>query len=334
MIRQILTGVFESLARLRVQAFQKKIFSSYRASVPVISVGNLTFGGTGKTPVSHFLMELLQKHGRRPGLVSRSYKARHQEIRKIDPAVDRPEDVGDEAFWLAEQWPLVPVYSGPSKWKTARQLEKNEKVDVILVDDGFQHLKLQRNLDILLFDASEEALHYRAFPLGRAREALGSFQRADLCFLTKCNLAAPKNLKFHREQLLGKPIFEFDYQISALENMFSASPAPEAPQKILLLSAIARPESFKHLVRAYYPQAEIALASYPDHHIYQVSDLQGLKYKIASQKYDLILTTQKDAVKLKKISECRHLPLWVVHLALKPRFDVESLYEKIDSYLS
>jgi tetraacyldisaccharide 4'-kinase len=220
------------------------------------------------------------------------------------------------------------------KWQTAEALSQNENVDVIILDDGFQHLHLFRNLDILLLDATEDPINYNCVPAGRARESWNAIERAQLIFLTKCNLAAPKNLQFHREKIKGKEVFEFDYFLSSCLSLKGSAQLIHKPKRILLISALAKPESFKKLIEDHFPESIVASFEYRDHHDYSKKDLEKIKLKIAKENYEIIMTTEKDAVKLQKLVDGEGLPIWVVSLGLKPRFPVESLYEKIAGSIS
>jgi tetraacyldisaccharide 4'-kinase len=328
-VAKALAGGFEQISQWKADAFKKGWLRTHKVSVPVISVGNLTVGGTGKTPVSAFLLNLLLENGKRPGVVLRSYKAKTQTIQKVNPSSDRAEDVGDEALLLAQKFPNLPVYSGPRKWQVAEDLSRKEKVDVIILDDGYQHLHLHRDLNILLLDASEDPKNYQCVPAGRARENFSAIDRAQIFFLSKCNLASPENLQFHRERLAGKEVFEFDYQFSSYMDLKGSVDFKIKPQKILLVSALAKPESFKKLASQSFPGAQIKSLEYADHYHYGAQDIKEIRSEMQKGNFDLILTTEKDGVKLQKLSECEGLPIWQASLSLKPKFSGESLYEKI-----
>ncbi len=316
-----------------MQAFQKGLFRSHKIAIPVISVGNLTFGGTGKTPVTEFLMKLLMQHNQRPGIVCRAYKAHHQKVQRINPRYDQATNVGDEALMLAQKFPQSPVYSGRKKRQVAQSLSLKENVTILLLDDGFQHLSLQRNLDIVLLDANEKAENYFCAPMGRAREPWSALDRANFIFLTKCNLARPENLEFHRQKLKGREVFEFNYGIKAFENLKGQKTTSLLFKKALLVSAIAQPLSFQALVQSSYPEIVLETMSFRDHHSFSHQDLLKIRKRL-SQGFDCILVTEKDFVKLKDLRFAKELPIWQVQLELKPDFSVESLYAKLHPLFS
>ena len=327
-IRKLLANIYSTLAQWRAKAFQNGILQQHKIKIPVISVGNLTFGGTGKTPVTEFLMSLLMEKGQRPGIACRSYKARIKKGQRINPRYDQATDVGDEALMLARRFPQSPVYSGRKKWQVAEAISQNENITVLLLDDGFQHLPLARNLDIVLLDATEKPENYFCFPIGRAREPWSALARAQMIFLTKCNLATPENLKFHRERLKDREVFEFKYGIHSFENFKGQKAKTISSRKALLVSAIAKPQSFQALIQSQFPEMQVESMAFPDHYSFRHQDLVKIRKRM-NQGFDCILVTEKDFVKLKDLRAAKELPLWQVQLELQPDFSVESLYAKL-----
>ncbi len=326
--RSLLAQIYAMLAKWRVKAYQKGFFQKHKINIPVVSVGNLTFGGTGKTPVTEFLMRLLIEKGQRPGIACRAYKARRKKVQRINPRYDQAHDVGDEALMMARRFPQSPVYSGLKKWQVAEAISQNERINVLILDDGFQHLALERNLDIVLLDANEKPENYLCFPMGRAREPWSALKRGQLIFLTKCNLASPENLEFHRQRLKGLEVFEFKYIVGGFEN-FKGQKAPKINfKKALLVSAIAKPKSFQALIQNEFPGLTIESLVFPDHHRFRHQDLVKIRKRM-NQGFDCILVTEKDFVKLKDLRSTKELPIWQVQLELQPDFSVESLYAKL-----
>jgi tetraacyldisaccharide 4'-kinase len=333
-LSRALSAGYSQLAKLRVVSYQNGWSQQHHLKIPVISVGNLTFGGTGKTPVTEFLMKLLLEKGQRPGIACRSYKAKNNKVQKINSMADHAGDVGDEALLLARQFPQSPVYSGLRKWQVAEEISQRENIDTLILDDGFQHLKLHRDLDLVLLDACESPDNYFCFPAGRGREPWSALERADIILLTKCNLAGAENLKFHREQLKDRDVFEFSYAVRGFENLQGQvlSDLPRS-QKLLLVSAIAKPQSFEALMKKRFPEAIIETLSYTDHYAFKASDIATIQARLKNG-FDGVLVTEKDGVKLKDLKTAYELPLWQVQLELKPDFSVESLYAKMHSVLA
>lgn len=240
-------------AALRGRAYERGWFKSFDVGVPVVSIGNLTAGGTGKTPMTALFVEGLRARGLRVGIISRGYGGTHSEISAsastgasvsastsarggpmrvpvAQAVADRTRHArcfGDEPVWLAARFPDVPVFVGTDKVATALALSRenrNEnsgknKIDLILADDAFQHRRLKRGLDVVLLDASEPRWHYRPLPLGRMREGFEALSRAHAIFITKANLAAAGQIDWLRtcvgESAGGATeIFEIDFVIT------------------------------------------------------------------------------------------------------------------------
>lgn len=309
--------MYSSAANLKNYLYDQQILTAENCGRPVISIGNLTMGGTGKTPVVDYCLRLLIAKGHRPGIVCRSYRGSAKAPGSVD--AQHPEIFGDEACWYAGRHPGIPVWSGPRKVDTARALVRNADVDVILVDDGFQHRKLHRQVDLLLLDATDGPAAYECVPMGRARESFVHRRRATAICLTKSNLVPENSLQELRERVgLGVPIFEFRSRLTPREIPSQGS--------VLLVSGIARPESFRVMVDELLPQRRKASLSFGDHHGYTVKDVEVIEAVAKRNQAEAVLVTEKDAVKL--------MPLWRSNLPLLPlslevdlKGSVESFYE-------
>lgn len=170
-----------------IKGFPEKSF--YKSYAPVISVGNLNTGGSGKTPFIVYLASLLsqQLDKKKILIVSKSYKTQAQQPLCVDQKNPTGALIyGDEPFLLKSILKdKADIWSGPVKWKTLQEAEKHKTYDVVLIDDGFSHYAIKKNLDIVLFDVSRDKQHYRLLPFGRLREPLSHLQRSNLVVLTK-----------------------------------------------------------------------------------------------------------------------------------------------------
>jgi tetraacyldisaccharide 4'-kinase len=196
----LLAPFFKGLTHLRVALYQKNRISSIELPIPVISIGNLTMGGTGKTPFTLCLLEKYQQQYK-IGVVVRSYKAKLKEPKRVELNHISSETFGDEAVLIQKKMPQVIVYSGPCKFKTAQKLYDEERPDFIIVDDGFQHLKLKRNLDIVLLDTSVVKSDYSWPPSGRMREDFSALDRASIIVLTKTEMQNEQTLAYLKKQI-------------------------------------------------------------------------------------------------------------------------------------
>jgi tetraacyldisaccharide 4'-kinase len=309
------------LSQARVGAYQRRWVSSLTLKTPVVSLGNLTVGGTGKTPMADLVISYYEKHQKVVGVVSRSYKAEAQRPQRVDLAKSNAARIyGDEPLWLAQHHPEAIVYVGPQKWRTARVLETLEKIDVILVDDGYQHLRLNRQLNVLLIDLSQPISHYQVLPVGRAREAFSEFKRADFVILTKVqsrNLETEKWLK--AQGLFRKPHALVKQKLGDLRRLRVEKPPenlnfrlmvdPDKPMRLLVVCALADPKSFLDLLRNRFPQIQFESVLFADHYQYSGRDIDSIESQQKIHSCQGIVTTEKDEVKLRGFSKCAS---WIV----------------------
>ena len=263
---------------------------------PVLSVGNLTLGGTGKTPFVQFLVTELRSRNVQVAVVSLNYKANLQSISLVDPNQSHAAQIfGDEPTFLAEALkPLgVQVVVGPRKWETALWAETHLRPQVIVVDDGFQHRPLARETDFVLIDASAPMEDYQFFPRGKARDLWTSLKKADVLVLTKVNQADELWLD-HLRELLPAGMVRVE-----MAGRLAGDFLEESQKKVLAFAGLGRPESFKKSLEeeAFFELLEFK--AFPDHHKYSSQDIKALLDRKEELGADLILTTQKDWTKVK-----------------------------------
>lgn len=342
------SNVYLFLVSLKGWLYEKKISKSTTLSLPVVSVGNLTVGGTGKTPIIIYLINLMRSQNCRIGVVSRNYRVASNQILKVDTsisAVASPgKSFGDEPVLIAEKT-QVPVYVGPVKVNTAKELIRNEKVDIIFVDDGFQHLKLKKNCNILLFDVTQMDSKNYLLPRGRYREPLSSYKKADIIFWTKTNFISADELTVLKGQISFSGLqVDWVFELSSIEFpdfpqfSFNADAATHLSgrqefsniRRFVLVSAIARPEFFKKMIYDLNPRNEIVEKIFRDHHQYIADDLKTIMDKPLNFKH--FLTTEKDYTKLKDLWP-KDVPLGIVKWKLKPNTSDQKIYETVTSFL-
>ena len=295
---------YRRLTILRYQYYQRGCFSSRKLSIPVISVGNLTVGGTGKTPTTLYLARLLQSQGKRVVVLSRGYKgSASQKVNVVsdgEQVLLSPDEAGDEPFLLAEKLSGVPVLTGKDRGLLGDYAQREFAAEVVILDDGFQHLKLQRNLDIVLLDGQNPLGNGFLLPRGPLREPPEQLKRAHLFLVTQLDIkkdgAAIKQLI--RLNNRSAPIFFANYVPVTLEWLQKGGRLPLEHlrgKKVVALAGVARPESFLRLLTQLGAQV-VSTLFYPDHHRYQPQDLNK------GEKNSVIVTTEKDAVKLRPLS--------------------------------
>ncbi|MGZ6470750.1 MAG: tetraacyldisaccharide 4'-kinase [Bdellovibrio sp.] len=330
-----LSFLYSGIVRVRNFLYDRGFLKVYKPSVPVISIGNLTMGGTGKTPVTDLCLKSLVNAGKKVAVISRSYKADAENPVKVD--IGHPfaaRYFGDEPVLLAQSNPQVSVFVGPSKWQTARYAMVQEKPDVLVVDDGFQHRKLHRDLNILILDATETLDNYAVFPEGRTREPWSGINRADILILSKCNLASTGLLKSLVEKLPNKEVLRFNYEINACRNNKTNEIKNRQDlngKKIFLVSAIARPDVFEKMMNEIGKVVAESL-HYSDHHQYSSEDLKIIEQEFKNSGADYLICTEKDAVKLRHLISDPSL-LWSASLEVVEQENKGHLYEIINHVL-
>lgn len=311
MVLQALSVLYGSAARTRLYMYRAGVLKTRRLFRPVISVGNLTTGGTGKTPIVRFLAELLSEAGYQPSILSRGYRGSAEAkgflVSDGNQIHCGPEVAGDEPFLLAEQIPNALVAVGKSRWQSGSSIENRFENVVHLLDDGFQHVQLHRDLDLLLIDATTSLDRMSLLPSGNLREPLDSLRRADAVLLTRSHLVGKDDLtKLEKEiELLHPtiPLFPFHHEASAPIEVASGEVVTSKNlenQAVAALAAIGNPEQFLGDLRRLNLQVKEKLI-FRDHHRFSQNDLEHILAVCKRGNLKAVITTEKDAVRLRQL---------------------------------
>ncbi|MFO0689261.1 MAG: tetraacyldisaccharide 4'-kinase [Myxococcota bacterium] len=274
-----------------------------RPACAVVSVGALTVGGAGKTPLAAALAAGLAARGHRVVLASRGYGGRSRKpVTRVDEGprdARRAAEVGDEPLVLAAHAPGVPVLVGRDRRRVGHHAVSVFGAEILVLDDGFQHHRLARDLDLVAVDAASGLGNGRVLPAGPLREPVSSLRDADgLCLVDDCDglppgaSAAALRDAFRRSGRLELVAHRRPTALVALDGRSRLPLADLAGRRVGLVCGIARPESFRRTVESLGAEV-VALRAFPDHHAYAEADLLDLDRDV-----DLWLTTEKDAVKL------------------------------------
>lgn len=285
------------------------VLRSEQLSVPVVSIGNLTMGGTGKTPLVLYVARFIQGMGRRPAIISRGYKGKASApVSIVSDGVQvllPPQEAGDEPAMLAESLKGVPVLIGPERVAVGREAIRRFHPDTLIMDDGFQHLALQRDLDLVLFSARTLLGSGWVFPGGELREPLSALKRARAFVITGIDNTTRNEVEAFKGLLRRifpeTPVFLGEYLISCLVHSQQAKTFPVDKAKRLPLygfAGIACPEAF-HYTLEKERFLLTGFQSFRDHHDYSVNDVNGLIDAAKSRRARALITTEKDFVKLK-----------------------------------
>lgn len=304
------------IARNRV--YDLGVLKSHRLPRPVVSVGNLTAGGTGKTPVVRWLAEQLRARGRHPGVLLRGYR-------------QRGAAVSDEQQLLQAYLDGVAVVANPDRRAGASiALEHQPQTDVILLDDAFQHRKVARDIDLVLINATDPFGFGHVHPRGLLREPVRGLMRAHALILTRCDAADLDMLRsiegVIRSVTSKVPIFCTVHEMIGLRGATTPASAPaDEPLSSLegraffSFSGIGSPRTFHNQLRRAGGQP-VGERTFPDHHAYAESDIAALSRDAASAGAEMLITTEKDWVKLAPLAAARECVPPILRVELRIRF--------------
>lgn len=300
-----LAYLYRCVMQLRNQAYQRQIFHRHHIACPIICIGNLSVGGSGKTPVVACCVRYLQAHGvERVAILSRGYKRESSGTVIVTNGRNVAVDVrqsGDEPFWLATQLQNVPVIVDADRVRGAEFVRQRFQPQCILLDDGFQHRRLARDWDIVVVNSQTGFGNGRLLPAGPLREPLSGLERAHFVWLNHVNAAAATPGLLSQIQAFGvKPLIQADYtpkQLIALSTATVESLERLQQGRILAFSGIANPERFQRTLQA-LTSTEIRMLHFPDHHRFTPPDLERIQRQAQAFQAELVLTTEKDAVRL------------------------------------
>ena len=317
----------------------------YTAPVPVISVGNITVGGTGKTPMVRYVCEVLDRKQYAVSVLSRGYKADNN---KKSIVVSRQGHVevssfisGDEAWLLAKTLPHANVVIGTKRVESAKIAVEQLGSNVLVLDDGFQHRALGRDADIVLIDASHPFGYGHVLPRGLLREPLDNLKRAHYIVLTKTNQVEPEVLEDLRNEIHTLvphiPVAETIHKtlgFQTLEEWSHSGPIHDMADydgtPLLAVSGIGQPASFITNLKS-YGFAVQDMMSFGDHHDYTEDDVVKIWQRCFTKGIQGIVTTEKDAVKLSQVRAIRDLKIPIYVLVIGIEFTAGE--EEFTSYL-
>jgi tetraacyldisaccharide 4'-kinase len=318
----LLSLLYAIIMRWRRGLYRRGILPSFALPCPVVSVGNITLGGTGKTPMVIYLAQLFQRRGLKTAVLSRGYRSHSRDAVAVVSDGTRvllgPREAGDEPAMLAQALPGTPVIIGRDRVRSGRLACEQFSPDLILLDDGFQHLRLKRNADIVLVDRHFGFGNGCLIPRGILREPLSALQAADLIILTK---KTGESRPHPAEGLIAArnpraPVFSAGYAVRKLTAL-DGSPAGDLQQlagkKVLALAGIGNPGYFTHLLRSSGIQVAEEMIL-PDHHRYTAADAQRLAACLP--RVDRIITTAKDGCKMNGAG-FNHLPVLVLDIMVE-----------------
>lgn len=300
----LLSLLYKLLTTLRNRLYDKNYLKIRKVDgVEVVCVGNITVGGTGKTPAVQYLAKKYMAEGKKPAIVSRGYKGEREEdpllVRDRENIQVEARNCGDEAYLHALELD-IPIVVGRDRYEACRKVIDNYDVDVIILDDGFQHRKLHRDRNIILIDATNPFGGRKLLPAGTLRESLDGLRRADEFIITKSDMVGKERVEEIKRELLeyGKRVSVAKHGPVKLYNDNEELRLESIKGKtVLAFSALANPWQFVKTIEQFEPK-EIKNIGFKDHYYYKEEDFDRITRE--AEGFDLILSTEKDRVKFHK----------------------------------
>lgn len=337
-VLRVASWLFYLLVKVRLFLFRRRLCTVHYLGTFVVSVGNITAGGTGKTPVVELLARTLSARGRKCAILTRGYKsadlplpqewrnAQGKKVRNVPKIASdgkvrylSPLYAGDEPFMLARNLDGVAVLVDKDRVKSGIFAIEELGSNTLILDDGMQYLRLKHEIDIVLVDCGSPFGTGALLPRGTMREPRASLGRAGYIILTKSNGEPQMELiNLIRRYNKLADIIVTDHVPDYLENVFTGERKPLEflrDKYVACLSGIARPESFEQLVERQAAKIEIR-RRYPDHHWFDQAEMDSFVQRCADRAIDLIITTEKDAVRFLKPEEM-DVPIYFLRISIQ-----------------
>ena len=325
-----LSWLYGMVVHIRHKLFDLKILRSEEFDIPVVCIGNLTVGGTGKTPVAELLIERFSEHYR-VGVLSRGYRRKTKGFVLSTPT-SSARTIGDEPRQMKLKYPSVPVAVCEKRAEGIRLLRKaHPEIELIILDDAFQHRYVEPWVNILLMDYNNPVYRDRLLPWGRLRDTRNQIHRANFVLVTKC----PDDLNPLDMRIVINSLGLFPYQSLYFTRMRQGEITPLFADRavgkvregdpVIAMSGIANPVPLLENLRKRFDV--VAELTFDDHHTYRLSDMRRLEALFAAYPDAVVLTTEKDAVKLtnrKKVPEAVQQRLYYVPIHVSFVADSES----------
>ena len=286
---------YSGVTSLRNRFYDSGLIKTRQVPFPVVSVGNLTLGGTGKTPMVAWLARFFLEQGFRPGLISRGYGK-------------STDGVNDEFLELAVRLPTVPHRQNRDRVAAAmefREHREKEPIDMLILDDAFQHRRIARDLDIVLLDTSEPFGFEHVFPRGTLRETLGGLRRADIVLLSRADgIELAERERIRNRVLSIAPNVIWGEIVHRPQTLVTVSKVEERLESIrgksvLAFCGIGNPNAFRQMLLRNGTKV-VEFVSFPDHHHFTPHDLVHLEEMAKKLKVEDVLCTMKDLVKIER----------------------------------
>lgn len=325
----VLSVPYRIISSIRNFMYDKGILKTFMPPVLTIGVGNLTTGGVGKTPFTAEIANYYTAIGKKVGILSRGYggSLKNKEVNVISDGEKiyfSAKEAGDEPFWLSQNCKNTLVFTCSSRIKSAKLAVEKYGCEVLIADDAFQHRKLGRNINLMLVNEGTKFGNEKLLPAGPLRESLKGIKRADKIIVTNKTYNDENALKYceELEKKHKKPV----YLCKMIpDNCTSIKNGETLPKMISVVAfcAIGQPDDFYKFIQKDYNL--IDTKTYPDHHFYNLKDVEGMIEFAEKNGVNNIITTEKDAVKIKELYSSIKTGIKIYALKLKAFADMEKI---------
>ncbi len=337
--------IYGSIVWLRKIFFRSGVMRRWPLGCQVVSVGNVTAGGTGKTPVVEIFARELTKQGRKVAILSRGYRRKEKPFlqRLFSDSIEPPlvvsdgrhvlldsETGGDEPYMLASNLPGVVVLVDRNRVKSGRYAIRKFGCDTLVLDDGFQYQRLKHSRDIVLVDKTNPFGNGHLLPRGVLREGVQNLRRADFIFITKSDGKSARLRAQIRKYNRHAEIIECRHAPKCLRNVYAQGDEELTwlkGRKILALSGIAVPQSFENFLKGYGAEL-VECVRYADHHRYATQEVINVVNRAADLGCDAMVTTEKDAVRFPKLSNTA-VPVYYLRIEIEMLQGAENFHEAV-----
>jgi len=315
LILSVLSAIYGTLIRIIDIFYRRRIFSQKRLPCKVVSIGNITVGGTGKTPMTIYLAETLTGLGYKVVVISRGYRGDAEKkggiVSNGREILMGPDSSGDEPFMMAARLNNIPVVVGQNRYNAGLLAIRNFNPDIILLDDGFQHRKLFRDIDLLLLDSRRPFGNFHLIPKGVLREPVASIDRADSFILTKSSsldAGIPDVIKNISKDYPVFTAYNAYYFFKNNKDGVSTRPADfknepssdfscMAGKKVVAFSGIVGNGHFRKTLEEFKCDL-LEFFGFPDHHRYIAGDMERISKSVRDRRAELVMTTEKDFARM------------------------------------
>lgn len=336
-----LSWIYGFFVGLRHFLYNIGVFSSKEYPIPVVCVGNITVGGTGKTPHVEYVVSILKEHYK-IAVLSRGYKRKTKGMLEVF-SDSKAIEVGDEPLQIKQKFPEVTVVVSENRQKAINWLltKNNPKIDVVVMDDGYQHLAVKAGVYLLLIDFNNPIYDDHLLPFGNLRERPHHKSKAHIVIVTN----TPDNIKPIEKRIIQKKLELYPFQYLFFTKIEYKNPVVVFPGKfsavkysftrskyyVLLITGIANPSPLKEYVKRF--AIEVELLAFPDHHYFSAKNIEFIKSKFDAIPNDkkIVITTEKDAIRLKETPQnepIQKIPIFYIPIEVEFLYNEKNMFNQ------